>query len=70
MDLKRQIRQLAERSRDASRALAKLDSDTKNSLLRAMADSIAQSAAAIKAANAKDIAAGKSRDFPRRCSTV
>ncbi len=59
MDLKRQIRQLAERSRDASRALAKLDSDTKNSLLRAMADSIAKSAAAIKAANAKNIAAGK-----------
>ena len=59
MDLKRQIRQLAERSRDASRALAKLDSDTKNSLLRAMADSIAKSAAAIKAANAKDVAAGK-----------
>lgn len=59
MDLKRQIRQLAEHSRDASRALAKLDSDTKNSLLRAMADSIEKSAAAIKAANAKDVAAGK-----------
>ncbi|MGD0058842.1 MAG: glutamate-5-semialdehyde dehydrogenase [Verrucomicrobiia bacterium] len=59
MDLKRQIRQLAERSRDASRALAKLNSDTKNSLLRAMADSIEKSAAAIKAANAKDVAAGK-----------
>jgi glutamate-5-semialdehyde dehydrogenase len=59
MDLKRQIRQLAERSRDASRALAKLDSDKKNSLLRAMADSIEKSAAAIKAANAKDVAAGK-----------
>ncbi|HTS17087.1 MAG TPA: glutamate-5-semialdehyde dehydrogenase [Verrucomicrobiae bacterium] len=59
MDLKRQIRQLAERSRDASRALAKLDAATKNSLLRAMADGIEKSAAAIKSANAKDLDAAK-----------
>ena len=59
MDLKRQIRQLAERSRDASRALAKLDASTKNSLLRAMADGIEKSAATIKAANAKDLDAAK-----------
>jgi len=59
MDLKQQIRLLAEHSRDASRALAKLDSHTKNSLLRAMADGIEKSAERIKAANAKDIGAGK-----------
>jgi glutamate-5-semialdehyde dehydrogenase len=59
MDLKHQIRQLAERSRDASRALAKLDSNAKNLLLRAMADGIEKSAAAIKSANAKDLDAGK-----------
>jgi glutamate-5-semialdehyde dehydrogenase len=59
MDLKQQIRLLAERSRDASRALAKLDSNAKNALLRAMADSIEKSAAAIKSANAKDLDAGK-----------
>jgi glutamate-5-semialdehyde dehydrogenase len=59
MDLKQQIRLLAERSRDASRALAKLDSDSKNALLRAMADGIEKSAAAIKSANAKDLDSGK-----------
>jgi glutamate-5-semialdehyde dehydrogenase len=59
MDLKQQMRLLAERSRDASRALAKLDSDAKNALLRAMADGIEKSAAAIKSANAKDLDSGK-----------
>src|SRR5271154_1341254 len=59
MDLKQQIRLLAERSRDASRTLAKLDSDAKNALLLAMADGIEKSAAAIKSANAKDLDAGK-----------
>ena len=59
MDLKQQIRLLAERSRDASRALAKLDAPTKNSLLRAMADGIEKSASRIQSANAKDIESGK-----------
>ncbi|HXI83552.1 MAG TPA: glutamate-5-semialdehyde dehydrogenase [Verrucomicrobiae bacterium] len=59
MDLKQQIRALAERSRDASRALAKLDALKKNSLLYAMADGIEKSTARIQAANAKDIEAGK-----------
>jgi len=59
MDLKQQMRLLAERSRDASRALAKLDSHAKNSFLRAMADGLEKSAVRIKAANAKDIGAGK-----------
>ena len=59
MDLKQQIRLLAERSRDASRALAKLDAEKKNSLLREMADSLERSAASIRAANVKDLEAGK-----------
>jgi glutamate-5-semialdehyde dehydrogenase len=59
MDLKHQMRSLAERSRDASRALAKLDSNAQNALLRDMADSIEKSAAAVKSANAKDLDAGK-----------
>jgi glutamate-5-semialdehyde dehydrogenase len=59
MDFKEQIRLLAERSREASRALAKLDAETKNSLLRAMADGIEKSADRIQSANAKDIEAGK-----------
>ena len=53
------MRLLAERSRDASRALAKLDAETKNSLLRAMADGIEKSTDRIQSANAKDIEAGK-----------
>ncbi len=53
------MRQLAEQSRDAARALAKLDTDAKNALLRAMADGIEHVADRIKAANAKDLAAGK-----------
>jgi glutamate-5-semialdehyde dehydrogenase len=59
MDLKTQMRQLAERSRDAARALAKLDAATKNKLLFAMADAIEKSAVAIKAANHKDLDDGK-----------
>ena len=59
MDLKKQMRLLAERSRDASRALAKLDAEAKNSLLRSMADGIEKSADHIQSANAKDIEAGK-----------
>jgi glutamate-5-semialdehyde dehydrogenase len=58
MDLKKQMQFLAERSRDASRALAKLDAETKNSLLRAMADGIEKSADCIQSANAKDLEAG------------
>jgi glutamate-5-semialdehyde dehydrogenase len=59
MDLKQQMRSLAERSRDASRALAKLAALKKNSLLFAMADGIEKSAERIKSANAKDLEAGK-----------
>src|ERR1051326_2921260 len=59
MDLKQQLRLLAERSRDASRALAKLDSETKNALLHAMAAGIEKSAQQIKSANAKDLEAGE-----------
>src|SRR5262245_49127172 len=52
------MKELAERSRNASRALAKLDSATKNKLLVAMADSIERNAGKIKTANAKDLEAG------------
>lgn len=59
MDLKQQMRSLAERSREAARALAKLDTKAKNAALLAMADGLERNAAAIKASNAKDTAAGK-----------
>ncbi len=53
------MKQLAERSREAARALAKLDSATKNRLLLAMADNIEKAANKIKAANAMDLEAGQ-----------
>jgi len=53
------MKQLAERSREAARALAKLDSATKNRLLLAMADNIEKAADKIKAANAMDLEAGQ-----------
>jgi glutamate-5-semialdehyde dehydrogenase len=56
------MKELAERSRNAARALAKLDTATKNQLLLAMADSIERKAGKIKEANAKDLAANK--DLP------
>lgn len=59
MDLKRQMHLLAEHSRDAARALARLDTETKNALLRGMAEGIENSAERIQAANTKDIQAGR-----------
>ena len=50
---------LAQHSRTASRALAKLDTGTKNKLLLAMADGILRSAGKIQAANAQDLATGQ-----------
>jgi len=50
---------LAQRSQKAARALAKLDAATKNKLLLAMSDGIEKAADKIKAANAKDLEAGK-----------
>jgi glutamate-5-semialdehyde dehydrogenase len=58
MDLKQQIRLLAERSRDASRELAKFDADQKNALLRAMADKLEKSWIPIIGANASDLQGG------------
>ncbi|MGD0652556.1 MAG: glutamate-5-semialdehyde dehydrogenase [Verrucomicrobiia bacterium] len=59
MDLKEQMRSLAERSRDAARRLAKLDTKAKNACLLAMADGLERAADAVKAANVEDIEAGK-----------
>ncbi len=59
MNLTEQMISLATRARDAARALAKLDTATKNRLLQAMADGLERNAAAIQAANAQDLAAGR-----------
>ncbi len=59
MNLREQMTALAQRSQKAARALAKLDAATKNKLLLAMSDGIEKAADKIKAANAKDLEAGK-----------
>ena len=59
MTLTEQVISLATRARDAARAVAKLDTATKNRLLQAMADGLEQNAAAIRTANAQDLAAGR-----------
>ncbi|MCX7886655.1 MAG: glutamate-5-semialdehyde dehydrogenase [Verrucomicrobiae bacterium] len=53
------MRELAERSRAAARALAKLDTAAKNRLLGGMADNLEKMTATILAANAEDIEAGR-----------
>jgi len=53
------MRFLAGRSRDAARALAKLDTGAKNALLRGMASGIEKSARRIQSANTEDLGAGR-----------
>jgi glutamate 5-kinase len=64
MELKQQMIEMAQGSRDAARALGRLDTAAKNQLLLAMADSIEKSAEKIKAANAKDLEAGQAAGIP------
>ncbi|MBA3833492.1 MAG: glutamate-5-semialdehyde dehydrogenase [Chthoniobacterales bacterium] len=56
MDLSEQILDFGKRARQAARALGKLGSDQKNAALRAMADEVIASGAAILTANEKDLA--------------
>ena len=63
MDLKQQMRLLTERSRDAARALAKLNAPAKDALLHVMAAGIEKSAGRIKVANAKDLESGKKAEL-------
>ena len=58
MTLTEQMTVLAQQARAASRELAKLTTDEKNRCLLAMADALEKNAAALQAANAKDMAAG------------
>ena len=59
MDIKAEIHQMGRRALEASRGLAKLSSDEKNTILQAMADGLMADEAAILEANAKDIAAAE-----------
>jgi len=53
-----QMTQLARQAKSASRALAKLDTGEKNACLLAMATALAESAPALKQANARDLEVG------------
>ncbi|HEY1771002.1 MAG TPA: glutamate-5-semialdehyde dehydrogenase [Chthoniobacterales bacterium] len=59
MELREQIQDFGRRARQASRALARLTSEEKNSALRAIADEILAAAPQILAANEKDLARAK-----------
>ena len=59
MDLHDQMIEMGVKAVHASRELAKLSSKKKNAILEAMADEIGLQKEAIKAANAKDLAAGR-----------
>ena len=58
MTLTEQMVELGRQAKAASRALAQLTTDEKNTCLRAMADALETNAEAIKAANAEDMRAG------------
>ncbi len=61
--IKEQILEMGRRAQTASRALAQLDSDRKNRILRAMADQVLASEADILAANELDLAAARENDL-------
>jgi glutamate-5-semialdehyde dehydrogenase len=60
MTLLEQMTQLARQAKDASRALAKLSTDQKNSCLRAMADALDAAGPELAAANIRDLEVGRS----------
>ena len=59
MDIKQQIIELAVNAREASRAMAKVNSERKNRVLLAMARMLRERKAQLQAENAKDLAAAK-----------
>ncbi len=59
MDIKEQITQLAVRAREASRAMAKVDSERKNRVLEVMARMLREQKSLLQAENAKDLTAAR-----------
>jgi glutamate-5-semialdehyde dehydrogenase len=60
-DLQTLIRDIGQRAREASRPLSNLGTETKNAILRAMADELLAREAAILEANAADLAGARER---------
>ncbi|WP_198264164.1 glutamate-5-semialdehyde dehydrogenase [sulfur-oxidizing endosymbiont of Gigantopelta aegis] len=61
MDIKQYMAQLGQQARQASRALVKANSNTKNAALLAIADLLESSMTTLLAENAKDLAKGKEK---------
>ena len=59
MDIKQYMQQVGQQAREASRAMARADSNAKNAALLAIADLLEQGSAAIIKANAADMQAGR-----------
>ncbi|HWR41181.1 MAG TPA: glutamate-5-semialdehyde dehydrogenase [Patescibacteria group bacterium] len=65
MDYMRELTEKGQRAKQAARRLASLGSDVKNRALLAMADALEADTAAIVAANAKDMEAGRQKGMPQ-----
>ncbi len=63
MSLAEQMRSLASEAKCASRGLAQLTSEQRNTCLRAMADALVQATPALLEANARDMETGRSLDL-------
>ncbi len=61
MDIETYMRQLGQRAREASRAIARADSNRKNRALLAMAEALQRDAGTLLAANARDLEAARQR---------
>ncbi|MFO7594279.1 MAG: glutamate-5-semialdehyde dehydrogenase [Pseudomonadota bacterium] len=61
MDIKQYMQQVGRQAREASRAIARADSNAKNSALQAIAAELESKAGQIIEANAKDLEAGRER---------
>jgi len=60
-DLRGEVTEIARRARQASRPLARMNTEVKNAALKAMAEALERSDKEILAENAKDVSAGKSK---------
>jgi glutamate-5-semialdehyde dehydrogenase len=60
-DLRGEVTEIARRARQASRPLARMNTEVKNAALKAMAEALERADKEILAENAKDVSAGKSK---------
>ena len=70
MSIEDYMRRVGQRAREASRAIARADTQTKNAALLALAAGIRRECAALLAANAEDVAAARPQCPPFRSSPL